>query len=53
MTDVVVEGQTEGEWVSLGRYSFSDGNKGYVAITGKGADGIVSADAVLFIPVRK
>jgi len=53
MADVVVEGQTEGEWVSLGRYAFSAGNKGYVAITGEGADGIVSADAVLFIPVRK
>jgi FAD dependent oxidoreductase len=48
-----VKGQTEGEWVSLGKYHFSAGNKGSVAVTGKNADGIVLADAVLFIPERK
>jgi hypothetical protein len=52
MKDVVVKGQTEGEWVSLGQYYFPVGNKGYVAITSKNADGIVLADAVLFIPER-
>lgn len=48
---VVVQGQTSGEWVSLGTFNFSTG-KGYVEVTGKGADGIVIADAVLLVPVR-
>jgi hypothetical protein len=53
MKDIVVKGQTEGEWVPLGKYQFAAGNKGYVAITGKNADGKVLADAVLFVPERK
>ncbi len=51
--DISVKGQTEGEWVSLGQYHFLAGNKGYVAITCKNADGTVLADAVLFIPEFK
>ena len=53
MNDIVVKGQTEGEWVSLGKYHFSPGNNGSVDVTTKNADGIILADAVLFIPVRK
>jgi len=52
LKDLVVKGQTEGEWVLLGQYHFTAGNKGYVAITGKNSDGIILADAVLFIPDR-
>jgi hypothetical protein len=52
MEDVIVKGQTEGEWVSLGQYHFPVGNKGCVTITCKNANGIVLADAVLFIPER-
>jgi hypothetical protein len=52
MDDVVVKGQTEGEWVSLGKYHLSVENKGHVTITCKNANGIVSADALLFIPER-
>jgi len=52
LKDLVVKGQTEGEWVSLGQYHFAIGDKGYVTITGKNADGIIIADAVLFIPNR-
>ena len=35
------------------RYHFSVEKIGYVKITGKNANGIISADAVLFIPERK
>lgn len=52
MEDVVVKGQTDGEWVSLGQSHFPVGNKGYVTITCKNANGMVLADAVLFIPER-
>lgn len=50
--DVVVEGQTSGEWVSLGEYIFSAEKQSYVEISNKGADGIIVADAVLLIPKK-
>jgi len=50
--DMVVEGQTSGEWVYIGEYYFMKGNRNYVAITTKNADGWVIADAVLFVPRR-
>lgn len=50
--DVRVEGQTSGEWVSLGEVNLPAGRQGYVEVSNKGADGIVVADAVLFVPVR-
>ena len=53
MDDIDIKGQTEGEWVPLGKYSFAPGNNNNVTITGKGADGSVLADAVLFVPLRK
>lgn len=49
-SDIKVVGQTLGEWVSLGTYSLSKGNKAYVKISDKDADGAVAADAVLFVP---
>jgi len=48
--DIRVEGQTSGEWVSLGTYKLSPGKKSYVDVSTKDADGIVVADAVLFVP---
>ena len=51
--EITVKGQTEGEWISLGQHRFLAGNKGSVTITGKNADGKISADAVLFIPDNK
>jgi hypothetical protein len=50
--DVKVEGQTSGEWISLGKYQLPAGKSSYVSITNKGMDGIVTADAVLFVPVK-
>ncbi|SHL08825.1 FAD dependent oxidoreductase [Chitinophaga jiangningensis] len=48
--EVKVEGQTSGEWVDLGKYSLQPG--AWVELSGKGASGVVVADAVLFVPVK-
>ncbi len=50
--DVIVEGQTSGEWVHLGSYDLPAGGKSYVDITTKNADGLVLADAVIWVPVN-
>ncbi|WP_346320129.1 FAD-dependent oxidoreductase [Chitinophaga sp. YIM B06452] len=50
---VRVQGQTSGEWVELGSHTLPKGNKAYVEISNTGADGVIVADAVLFIPVEK
>jgi len=44
-----VEGQTSGEWVECGNFSFVAGGDNYVSINNKGADGTVIADAILLI----
>ncbi|MFB0496492.1 ribulose 1,5-bisphosphate synthetase/thiazole synthase [Mucilaginibacter sp. OAE612] len=51
-SDLQVEGQTSGEWLPLGLYNFSEEKKAYVEISNKNADGVIVADAVLFVPVR-
>lgn len=48
--EIVVVGQTSGEWVSLGEYTLPKGKTASVEITAKQADGPVVADAVLFVP---
>ncbi|MCU7693204.1 FAD-dependent oxidoreductase [Haoranjiania flava] len=49
--DVKIAGQTSGEWVELGTYSLPAGQKTYVEISNQNANGIIAADAVLFVPV--
>ena len=49
-SEVRVEGQTSGEWVALGTYTFPKGKKSFVEVSNKNADGIVVADAVLLVP---
>ena len=51
--EMKVEGQTSGEWISVGKYTFSSGNGNALEVSTDKADGIVVADAVLFIPVEK
>lgn len=51
-SDVQVEGQTLGEWVNLGKHHLTKGNEAYVEISTRGADNVVAADAVLFLPER-
>ncbi len=46
------EGQTSGEWVSLGTYTLQKRNTTTVTITTKDANGYVTADAILFVPVK-
>jgi len=51
-SQVEVEGQTSGEWTSLGSYTLQAGNNATVTITTKGANGFVAADALLFVPKK-
>jgi hypothetical protein len=48
-----IEGQTSGEWLYVGEYVFTPGAASSVAITTKGSNGIVTADAILLVPERK
>ena len=48
--DIRVEGQASGEWVLLGKFRMEKGEKDYIEISNKGANGIVVADALLFVP---
>ncbi len=49
--DIIVEGQTSGEWVSLGDYTLPKGSKAYVEIAAiPGSAGTVAADALLCVP---
>lgn len=50
--DVKVEGQTSGEWISLGTHTLPVGKTSHVSVTTAGTDGIVVADAILFVPER-
>ena len=50
LSDMQVQGQTSGEWISLGTYDLPSGKKSYVEISDKNADGAIIADAVLFVP---
>lgn len=52
-SDVVVDGQTSGEWVNLGQYYLKAGKNAYVEISNKNADNMIAADAVLFLPIKK
>lgn len=40
------------DWIKLGTYQFEKGNTGFVEITNQNANGVVVADAVLFIPKK-
>jgi hypothetical protein len=48
--DIIVEGQTSGEWVNIGNFHFLIGKENYIEITNKKADGVIAVDAVLLIP---
>ncbi len=50
--DIIVVGQTSGEWVSLGITDLPAGINTYVEVLNSGADGVVAADAILFIPKK-
>lgn len=50
--NISVEGQTSGEWVSLGQQEIVAGGKPFVEVTNEGANGKVVADAVIWVPVR-
>lgn len=45
-------GLSSSEWVSIGTYTLSEGQNSYVEISNSGADGIVTADAIIWKPTR-
>ena len=47
--DVVIEGQTHGEWIPLGTFRFAPGTESYVEVSGDPSAGRVVADAMLLI----
>jgi ribulose 1,5-bisphosphate synthetase/thiazole synthase len=51
-SDIRVEGQTSGEWVSLGTYILPEGKKSFAEVSTKNADGKVIADAVIWVPAK-
>lgn len=52
--DVKVVGQTSGEWVKLGTFRIKKGTSSYVEIsTGNAGEGVVVADAVLWVPEKR
>jgi hypothetical protein len=51
--DVATISKSSGEWIYLGTYRFAKGEKPYVEITNKGANGTVVADAVQLIPTKR
>ncbi|MEO9004051.1 MAG: FAD-dependent oxidoreductase [Ginsengibacter sp.] len=46
-------GLSSGEWVKIGVFNLPKGKNSYVEITNKGADGIVTADAIIWEPVKR
>ncbi len=53
LEEITVKGQTNGEWVSLGKYRLPAGEKAFIQVTNKGANGTIVADAVLLLPLKK
>lgn len=51
-SDIVVEGQTSGEWVPAGKYTLTRGKSAYAEISTAQANGNVPADAVIWVPVK-
>ena len=49
---VLIEGQTQGEWIRLGRMRLGAGAGAYVEVSDEGTAAALTADAVLFLPVR-
>lgn len=50
--DVMVQGQTSGEWVSIGSYTLRKGDKPVVQFSNENINGAIVADAVLWVPER-
>jgi hypothetical protein len=52
-SNIIIAGQTSGEWVSLGKHKLKKSTQPYIKIYNTGAKGLVIADAVLLVPKRK
>ena len=52
VSNLKVEGQAAGEWISLGKHFFAKGRENYIEVNTQQADGTVIADAVLLLPSK-
>jgi hypothetical protein len=48
--EMIVQGQTSGEWIPLGKYHLPKGKKGNITVHAKQASGIIPADAIILVP---
>jgi len=51
VSEIQIEGQTAGDWLQLGTINAQVGKEAYVEISNDEADGVVAANAVLFVPI--
>ena len=51
-SEMNISGQTSTTWAEIGKYEFSSGEEVEVSITGKDSDGLLRADAVLFVKMK-
>ncbi|MDB5248404.1 MAG: FAD-dependent oxidoreductase [Segetibacter sp.] len=49
---VIISGQTSGSWISLGTFQIKKDQRPHVRIMTDAGEGIVNADAVLFVPAK-
>ena len=42
----------KGDWISLGKFDFKTQNRAEVILSAKGANGLVPADAILWVPIQ-
>lgn len=50
--DIQTQGQALGEWVSIGKYRLQKGTDAFIQISNINSDNIITADAVLFLPIN-
>ena len=51
LSAVQIEGQTSGEWLHLGIVQVDNGGTSYVEVNNEGANGVIAANAVLYVPI--
>jgi hypothetical protein len=51
--NLIIDGQTTGEWLSLGHQDITPGKRPFVEVSNEGATGRVVADAVIWVPVSE
>ena len=50
LSAIKIEGQTSGDWLHLGTIQVDSGGASYVEISNEGANGLIAANAVVYVP---